>query len=28
MIASGAMAMPLHFGKVPNFLTQKMGDMG
>lgn len=28
MINSGAIGMPLHFGKVPGFLTQKMGDMG
>ena len=28
MISSGAIGMPLHFGKVPSFLTEKMGDMG
>ena len=28
MISSGAIGMPLHFGKVPGFLTEKMGDMG
>ena len=28
MIHSGAIGMPLHFGKVPGFLTEKMGDMG
>ena len=28
MINSGAMGMPLHFGKVPSFLTERMGKMG
>ena len=28
MISSGAIGMPLHFGKIPGFLTEKMGDMG
>lgn len=28
MINAGSIGMPLHFGKVPNFLTQRMGDMG
>ena len=28
MINSGSMAMPLHFGKVPSFLTERMGAMG
>ena len=28
MISSGSIGMPLHFGKVPNFLTERMGNMG
>lgn len=28
MIASGSMGLPLHFGKVPSFLTERMGLMG
>jgi Uncharacterized conserved protein len=28
MISAGTMGLPLHFGKVPNFLTQRMGLMG
>ena len=28
MINSGTMGMPLHYGKVPAFLTQRMGTMG
>ena len=28
MINSGTMGMPLHFGKVPSFLTDRMGMMG
>ena len=28
MISSGAVGMPLHFGRVPNFLTERMGKMG
>ena len=28
MINAGTLGMPLHFGKVPNFLTQRMGLMG
>ena len=28
MINSGSIAMPLHFGKVPSFLTERMGKMG
>ncbi len=28
MISSGTIGMPLHFGKVPSFLTQRMGQMG
>ena len=28
MINSGMMGMPLHFGKMPNWLTQRMGKMG
>ena len=28
MINSGIMGMPLHFGKMPNWLTQRMGNMG
>ena len=28
MISSGAIGMPLHFGKVPNFLLERMGSMG
>lgn len=28
MINSGALGMPLHFGKVPTFLTDRMGEMG
>lgn len=28
MISSGAIGMPLHFGKVPTFLTERMGSMG
>ena len=28
MINAGTMGLPLHFGKVPNFLTQRMGLMG
>ena len=28
MINSGAMGMPLHFGIVPSFLTERMGKMG
>jgi len=28
MINSGSMGMPLHFGKVPRFLTERMGQMG
>jgi len=28
MISAGAIGMPLHFGKVPNFLSERMGRMG
>jgi len=28
MINSGTMAMPLHFGKMPKWLTERMGKMG
>ena len=28
MINAGAIGMPLHFGKVPSFLTERMGKMG
>ena len=28
MINAGAIGMPLHFGKVPSFLTERMGAMG
>ena len=28
MINSGTMGLPLHFGKVPRWLTDRMGDMG
>ena len=28
MINSGSIGMPLHFGKVPGFLTERMGNMG
>ena len=28
MISAGAVGMPLHFGKVPNFLSERMGRMG
>ena len=28
MISSGTIGMPLHFGKVPRFLTERMGKMG
>ena len=28
MINSGSIGMPLHFGKVPHFLTERMGNMG
>lgn len=28
MISSSAMGMPLHFGKVPTFLTERMGPIG
>ena len=28
MINSGTMGLPLHFGKVPKWLTDRMGDMG
>lgn len=28
MISSGSLGMPLHFGKVPRFLTERMGKMG
>ena len=28
MISAGSIGMPLHFGKVPSFLTERMGDMG
>jgi len=28
MINAGSIGMPLHFGKVPNFLTERMGNMG
>lgn len=28
MINSGTIGMPLHFGKVPTFLTERMGKMG
>ena len=28
MINSGMMGMPLHFGKVPRWLTERMGKMG
>ena len=28
MINSGTMGMPLHFGKMPNWLTDRMGKMG
>lgn len=28
MISAGSMGMPLHFGRVPSFLTERMGLMG
>ena len=28
MINSGMMGMPLHFGKMPKWLTERMGKMG
>ncbi len=28
MINAGTMGMPLHFGKVPTWLTERMGKMG
>ena len=28
MINAGSIGMPLHFGKVPTFLTERMGTMG
>ena len=28
MINAGTIGMPLHFGRVPNFLTERMGKMG
>lgn len=28
MINAGSIGMPLHFGKVPHFLTERMGQMG
>jgi len=28
MINAGSIGMPLHFGKVPNFLSKRMGNMG
>lgn len=28
MISAGSIGMPLHFGKVPSFLTERMGNMG
>ena len=28
MISSGAIGMPLHFGAVPTFLTERMGRVG
>ena len=28
MINAGSIGMPLHFGKVPDFLTERMGNMG
>ena len=28
MINSGMMGMPLHFGKMPTWLTERMGNMG
>jgi hypothetical protein len=28
MLSAGSIGMPLHFGKVPSFLTNRMGDMG
>ena len=28
MVNSGMMGMPLHFGKVPRWLTERMGKMG
>ena len=28
MINAGSMGMPLHFGKVPTWLTERMGKMG
>ena len=28
MISAGTIGMPLHFGKVPNFLSERMGRMG
>ena len=28
MIPAGSIGMPLHFGKVPGFLTERMGNMG
>ena len=28
MINAGSIGMPLHFGKVPHFLTERMGHMG
>ena len=28
MIHAGSIGMPLHFGKVPSFLTDRMANMG
>ena len=28
MINAGSIGMPLHFGKVPGFLSERMGNMG
>ena len=28
MINAGTIGMPLHFGRVPSFLTERMGKMG
>ena len=28
MISAGSIGMPLHFGKVPGFLSERMGNMG
>ena len=28
MINSGAIGMPLHYGKLPKWLSERMGNMG